>query len=172
MYSKNIRTILASAVIAAAAFFVSVPAHASLTPIPIRLKAGLLFPSTAPLNGGDQWWKVGADVDMPLGIGLFGKTRIGIEWYQQCDKNSIIPITVTQIYSPSFAFKNPIYVGAGVGLWTAKIVGTPTSTRFGGRLVAGLDLTKSYFIEGEYDFVQKVSGIGLNNLSIAVGFKF
>ena len=160
------------ATVLTAGLAVSAPARASLTPFPIRLKAGLVFPTKAPLNGGDQWWKVGADLDLPLGIGFLGKTRVGIEYCQQCTKNTIIPVTLTQVYSPSLAFKNPIYFGAGVGLWTAKIIGTPTATRLGGRLVAGIDVTSKYFIEGEYDFVQKVNGINLTNFSVALGMKF
>jgi len=148
----------------------AVPARASI--IPIRLKAGLFFPQKAPLNGGDQWWKVGADLDVPIGIALFGHTRIGIEWCQQCDKNTIIPVTVTQIFNPGVAVKTPVYVGAGIGMWTAKIIGTPTATRFGFRLLGGVSLTNKYYVEGTYDFVQKVSGISMDGLSVTVGMKF
>jgi hypothetical protein len=148
----------------------AVPARASI--IPIRLKAGLFFPQKAPLNGGDQWWKIGADADIPIGIALFGHTRIGIEWCQQCEKNTIIPVTVTQIFNPGVAVKTPVYVGAGVGMWTAKIIGTPTATRFGFRILGGVNLTNRYFVEGTYDFVQKVSGISMDGLSVTVGMKF
>ena len=139
-----------------------------------RVKAGVFAPDSRSLKdvSDDAWVKIGADMDLPLfGLGVIGKTRVGID-YAFSSSNSILPITLIQIWQPSLAVRSPLYVGAGIGLWTVHTKGRGTASRFGLRLLAGVDLTSRLFVEGQYDFVSKVGGVRTDGLSILVGTKF
>lgn len=151
------------------------PAAAQVDILPkFRVKAGIFLPQNASLKNlvGDTWFKVGADVDVPLFPGVIGsKTRAGVEWTQN-GRNNILPITLTQVWQPSTAVRSPIYFGGGIGLWTARFIGSGTASRFGFRLVGGVEFSERFFGEVEYDFVDKISGIRADGLSVLVGTKF
>jgi hypothetical protein len=139
-----------------------------------RVKAGVFAPDSRSLKdvSDDAWVKIGADLDLPLfGLGIVGKTRVGID-YAFSGSNSILPITLIQVWQPSLAVRSPLYLGAGIGLWTVHTKGGGTASRFGFRLLAGVDLTSRLFLEGQYDFVSKVGSVRTDGLSILVGMKF
>ncbi len=139
-----------------------------------RVKAGVFAPDSRSLKdvSDDAWVKIGADMDLPLlGMGVAGKTRVGID-YAFSGSNSILPITLVQVWQPSLAVRSPLYLGAGVGLWTVHTKGGGTASRFGFRLVAGADLTGRLFLEGQYDFVSRVGSVRTDGFSILVGSKF
>jgi hypothetical protein len=138
-----------------------------------RAKVGIFLPQNSSLKNlvGDNWFKVGADIDVPLFPGIIGsKSRIGVEWTQN-GRSNILPITLTQVWQPSTAVRSPVYFGGGVGLWTARFIGSGTASRFGFRLVGGVEFSEKFFGEVEYDFVDKVGGIRADGLSILVGTK-
>jgi hypothetical protein len=67
---------------------------------------------------------------------------------------------------------SPIYIGGGIGLWTGHIQGSGTSTRFGIRLLGGVDIGKNTFIEVQYDIVDKLAGVRADGVSLLIGLKF
>ena len=141
-------------------------AQTNLIPKP-RLKIGAFFPSDGGLRDATNqiWIKVGADIGLPI-IGL----RAGID-YAFDGSNSIMPITISQIFQPSaLVVKSPVYGGIGVGVWNAKVAGVSGSP-IGVRGIVGLELAGS-LVEANYDLVGKVGGRRLDGLSLLVGKKF
>ena len=137
----------------------------------VRVKAGVFLPSGGALksSSSDTWYKVGADVNIP--IPLVGSTRIGID-YEASGSSRMVPITVTQIFQPSaVVVKSPIYFGTGIGLWNTHINGGGDATRLGFRVLAGLEF-KGLFVEANYEAVGRVSGATADGMSIVVGKKF
>lgn len=151
------------------------PAAAQLDILPkVRLKAGIFLPRSSSLSDvtSDSWLKVGADVQIPLSlIPVVGSTRVGIDFMQR-GSSTIVPVTITQVFQPSLGLKSPLYVGAGVGLWTAKLPGNGTNTKVGLRLLAGFDITPRFFIEGQYDIVDGFKGVRADGFSALVGVRF
>jgi hypothetical protein len=151
------------------------PAGAQLSIIPkVRLKAGVFLSTDVSLNNavGPTWLKVGADVSLPFGLPLLGGgMRAGID-YMANGSSNIIPVTLTTVIQPSLGLTSPVYVGAGIGLWTGHIKGAGTSSRFGFRLLGGIDLGPKTFLEVQYDFVDKLSGVRADGFSALIGFKF
>lgn len=140
----------------------------------LRFKIGLFSPQNSSLRGisGSDWLKIGADFNLPLGLLGFGtKTRVGIDYAFRGSSN-ILPITFNQIFQPSAAVaSSPVYVGAGVGLWTIRAKGQPTLSRIGFRLLAGLEYS-GYLLEFQYDFVDRAGAVRADGLSVLVGLKF
>ena len=150
-------------------------ADAQIPLIPkIRLKAGVFVPTNSSLKDliGGTWFKVGADITLPLGIPLLsGGTRLGVDYVANGSSN-IIPITLTSIIQPSVGVSSPVYVGGGFGLWTGHIKGKGTSSQLGLRILGGFDLGKSTFIEAQYDIVGKLGGVRADGFSVLMGLKF
>src|SRR2546423_404647 len=93
----------AGAVVFFTAFFLALGlgARAQVGFLPhVRVKAGVFMPSGGALksSSSDTWYKVGADVNIP--IPLVGSTRIGID-YEASGSSRMVPITVTQIFQPN-----------------------------------------------------------------------
>jgi hypothetical protein len=138
-----------------------------------RVKAGLFLPQNTSLKNaaGNTWLKFGADVNIPFSLVPLGSSRASIEYAVKGSSN-IVPITFTQVFQPSVAVHSPLYVGAGIGLWTGHIKGGSTSSQIGFRLLGGLEFTEKLFLELQYDFVNKLSGVRADGLSVLVGTKF
>jgi hypothetical protein len=68
------------------------------------------------------------------------------------------------------------YVAAGVGAYfqRANVTGSSHSnTAFGGKLGAGVDFDRTYFVEGDYTWIgSKVSGVSLDGWALYVGYHF
>lgn len=149
-------------------------AHAQLDVIPRpRLKIGAFFPTNTSLSNaiGNTWIKVGADVNIPFSLVPIGTARIGIDYVANGSSN-IVPITFMQIIQPSAVARSPVYGGAGIGLWTGHIKGSGTSTRFGFRLVGGVEISKTTFIEAQYDIVDRLGSARADGFSALVGMRF
>lgn len=149
-------------------------AHAQLDVIPRpRLKIGAFFPTNTSLSNavGNTWLKVGADINVPFSLLPFGTARAGIE-YAVNGSSNIVPITLVQIIQPSAVARSPIYGGAGIGLWTGHIKGSGTSTRFGFRLVGGLDISSRSFLEVQYDIVDRLGSARADGVSVLLGVRF
>ena len=153
-------------------FALAPAAHAQAGFLPhVRIKGGVFLPSGGALknSSSDTWYKVGADINIP--IPLVGSTRIGID-YEASGCSWMAPITVTQIFQPgALVVKSPIYFGTGLGLWNTHINGGGDATRLGFRVLAGVEF-KSYFLEAQYDAVGRVSGASADGISVLVGKKF
>jgi len=112
-------------------------------------------------------------MSLPIGFNLpivGASTRVGIDMSFK-NSNRIVPITISEIIQPSAGVHSPIYGGAGFGLWNGHISGN-TSTKFGFRLIGGLDLTEKFFIEANYDNVGNLGGVRADGFSVVAGFKF
>lgn len=150
-------------------------AEAQLDLLPkIRLKAGVFLPQNTALNNavGDVWFKVGGDVSVPLSLIPLFSTRIGVEGAFK-DSSTVIPVTLMQVWQPSAVVaRSPVYAGGGIGLWTARVSGSPTATRFGFRLLGGADIGERLFLEAHYDFVDRIGRTRADGFSILLGVKF
>jgi hypothetical protein len=150
-------------------------ADAQLPGVPhVRVKIGAFFPSDTSLSNAtsNTWLKVGADVSVPFSLIPTGSMRAGIDYVVNGSSN-IVPITLTQIIQPSAAVaKSPIYGGAGIGIWTGHIKGAGTSTKFGVRLLAGVDIAAHAFLEVQYDIVEKLATARADGFSVLVGARF
>ncbi len=155
---------------------ISSAAKAQLPFIPkIRVKAGLFLPTDSNLTNavGNTWMKIGVDVTLPLGFNLpiiGASTKVGID-YSFKNSNRIVPITLSEVIQPSAGAHSPIYAGAGIGLWNAKIGGN-TSSKVGFRLLGGLDFSEKLFLEAQYDKVGRLGGVTADGFSVLAGFKF
>jgi hypothetical protein len=151
------------------------PADAQVSILPkFRIKGGVFLTEVSSLKDavGPTWIKIGADVSLPVGLPLLsGGTRVGIDYVWNGSSN-IIPITLTSVIQPSIGVTSPIYIGGGIGLWTGHIQGSGTSTRFGIRLLGGVDIGKNTFIEVQYDIVDKLAGVRADGVSLLIGLKF
>jgi len=138
-----------------------------------RIKAGVFLPQNTSLQNavGNTWFKIGADVNVPFSLVPLGSARVGIE-YAVNGSSNIVPITLTQVIQPSVGVHSPLYFGAGIGLWTGHIRGRGTDTRFGFRLLGGLEFTSRLFLELQYDFVGRMGDTHVDGLSVLVGTKF
>jgi hypothetical protein len=147
-------------------------AQTNLIPMP-RFKIGAFFPTNTSLNNavGNTWLKLGADVNVPFSLIPFGSTRAGIDYVVNGSSN-IVPITLIQTFQPSAGLKSPVYVGAGIGLWTGHIKGSGSSTKFGFRVLAGAELSRKMFLEVQYDIVDKLGGARADGVSVLVGTQF
>lgn len=174
--SRIVRSGYSVAVLLAALTAIPVEAGAQQGFFPnLRIKAGVFIPSGGSLarGTGDLWLKIGADVAMPLGFTLLGgTTRAGIE-YTARGSSSMVPITLTQVLQPSLSLgHSPLYVGGGIGLWTVHVAGAGSASNFGFRVLGGVDIGRSSFLELEYDFVGRVHGVNADGLTVAAGIRF
>ena len=82
-------------------------------------------------------------------------------------------VAVDLSYDPTgLGLTSPVYVGGGIGVWTGHIKGSGSSSRFGFRLLGGVDVGKNTFFEVQYDFVDKLGGVRADGFSFLVGMKF
>jgi hypothetical protein len=149
-------------------------ARAQLNVIPRpRVKIGAFFPTNTSLGNavGNTWLKLGADVNVPFSLVPIGTARVGIDYVVNGSSN-IVPITLMQIIQPSAVAKSPVYVGAGIGLWTGHIKGSGTQTKFGFRLAGGFDISAHSFLEVQYDIVDRLGSARADGFSVLVGAKF
>ncbi len=175
LFSRDSLAILAGLAVLIASAALSSSAGAQLggvIPRP-RVKAGIFLPTNTSLRNavGNTWLKLGADVNIPFSLVPVGTARVGIDYVANGSSN-IVPITVMQIFQPSVAVHSPIYGGAGIGLWTGHIKGSGTSTKFGFRIVGGVEFTDKFFLEAQYDIVDRLGGARADGFSILVGTKF
>jgi hypothetical protein len=166
----------ASITIAALLIAAGLPAaaRAQLDVIPRpRLKIGAFFPTNTSLSNavGNTWLKLGADVNVPFSLVPIGTARVGID-YVANGSSSIIPITLVQVIQPSAVARSPIYGGAGIGLWTGHIKGSGTSTKFGFRLLGGVEISSRMFIEAQYDIVDRLGSARADGFSVLLGARF
>ncbi len=151
------------------------PAGAQLGLLPqVRVKAGLFVAQNASLRhaAGETWLKIGADATLPLGLGLLGsRTRVGVELAMN-GGSTIVPVTLSQVWQPSLVVRSPVYFGVGIGLWTAHIEGSGTASRLGLRLLGGVDWTRRFFTEVEYDLVDRLGGVRADGVSVLAGIRF
>jgi hypothetical protein len=89
----------------------------------------------------------------------------------------LIPITVSQIFrDPNNPSGRNYYYGLGVGVYSARLERDDTSGRvknlLGGFGVVGLELSKSYFIEGKYHVISRYDNKNINGVQVSVGLHF
>ena len=119
----------------------------SLSPVPIRIRLGVLLSPRLKFDGG---------VDFTLsGVHLLPScsTRIDADAIISANfggLSTLIPITFDQVYSRGVITGNRLYVGGGIGPYIGNV------TRLGGKVFAGVDLTSHIGIEATVHF----AGVG------------
>ena len=124
------------------------------------VKAGGLFPTNGTLRSqaGAPYYALGADYDPNLRFRLGGgRVVIGGEvlYRESGGKRELtIPLTVKALWtltSPESRFH--AYAGLGAGLYIINTGFIGSTKQPGVKFVAGLDFSKNYFLEVNYDYV-------------------
>ena len=159
-------------------------AHAQLgkSPLPLRIKAGVLLPSDGDTKdfAGSTLYGVEADLSVPLpGAGQSTFTAGYFEGRKNGRTFRVIPLTISQIFSapnPASGLTGNLYYGLGTGVYLLRASGNGDSedkTTFGGFGVVGYQLPSgAFFIEGKYHVAGSVAGLSPRGLSFTLGRRF
>ena len=178
---KQIRTaVILAAVLGGAAFLGGKPAWAQVgSPIPIRLKLGVLLPQDGDTKRavGDSLF--GAEIDFTIPVpGATGRTVLSAGYFERSKsggKFRVVPLTVSQVFSPpnpAAALTGNVYYGLGLGMYLLRASSGGVSdeaTRFGGFVVAGYQFPNAYFVEGKYHVAGDVAGLSPNGITVMLG---
>ena len=158
------------------------PAAAQLpdTPLPIRIKAGALLPSSGDTKNQTNDFHLAAEVDLTLPFAIpFGGNIVSLGYSDNVSgdrKLRTIPLTLGTISSPpnpaSGATGN-IYYGGGIGLYFLRVSGgglpSKDGARFGGYLTIGYQTPTSLFLEAKYITTGEVDGLKPNGFAFYIG---
>jgi len=159
-------------------------AHAQLgkSPLPLRVKVGVLLPSDGDTKdfAGSTLYGAEADLSVPLpGAGQSTFTAGYYEGRRDGRTFRVIPLTISQIFSapnPATGLTGNVYYGVGTGVYLLRKSGNGNSenkTAFGGFGVVGYQLPSgAFFIEGKYHVVGSVAGLSPRGLSFTLGRRF
>ena len=158
------------------------PAQAQLgSPLPIRAKLGVLLLQDGDTKdfAGDVLYGGEIDVTAPLpGAGQTVFTAGYFEGRRGGRTYRVIPLTVSQVYSPpnpAAGLTGNVYFGVGAGAYLLRASGNGESenkTTFGGFALAGYQFPSALFVEGKYHLAGGVNGLSPNGLSIMLGRRF
>ncbi|GEM_PF-1652965 len=157
------------------------PAAAQVnSPLPIRLKAGVLLPSSGETKRETSNTHFAAEVDVFLPITIpYGGNIATVGYYENFSgdrKLRTIPITLSTISSPSNpvgAVTGNLYYGGGIGAYIMQASGggepSKSGTRFGGFLVVGYQTPTNFFAEAKYIQAGDVDGLRPNGFTFFIG---
>lgn len=171
------------AMVLAAGVLAAGPAMAQFgKPISIGVRAGGHFPSSRPEGIGKTWLALGADVRVNLpAIPIVGGQTVSLDYLTRDDSN-ITGITLVQRFSSPIAA--PIgqggtrpYLGVGFGYYRVHVErggAEDTSSSLGMKLMAGLDIGNSLYVQGDYHLPATGSVLGMNpkGFAITAGLRF
>jgi hypothetical protein len=160
----------------------SVPAHAQQSPIPVRLKLGVLNVQDRGTRRHVGSTLFGGEAEVTLPSMAAGQTSIGIGYYERRDNGNsfrVIPITVTRLFSPpnpASSLTGNLYFGAGAGVYYLRKGGTDADdeTTLGGFGVVGYQFPKPILffdsVEAKYHAtLGSANGVRPNGISIMLG---
>ena len=152
------------------------------SPLPLRVKAGVLLPSDGDTKdfAGSTLYGAELDLSAPLpGVGQYTFTAGYYEGRRSGRTFRVIPLTVSQIFSapnPASGLTGNLYYGLGAGAYLLRASGNGESedkTAFGGFGVVGYQLPSgAFFIEGKYHIASSVAGLSPGGLSFMLGRRF
>jgi len=144
----------------------------------IGFKGGLFMPSDEDI---DLVWGTGFIFGMDYRY-MFKGQKYGIdvnfEYFQKSTdilfltaEYRLIPITASFVYFP--AEEMGLYLGAGVGMYFAKIrwIYSASNSGSGLHLKGGFNFGKNFFIEGKYSFLAEVGQLNIGGASLLAGYR-
>ena len=102
----------------------------------------------------------------------------GLEYFQKSTdilfmtaEYSLVPITASFVYFP--VEETGLYLGAGVGMYFAKIrwIYSASNSGFGLHLKGGFVFGKNFFVEGKYNFSAKAGQLDVGGASLLAGYR-
>jgi len=144
----------------------------------VGFRGGLFMPSNEDI---DSVWGSGLMFGMDYRY-LFEGQRygfdLGFEYFQKSTdilfvtaEYRLIPITASFVYFP--IEKTGLYLGAGVGMYFAKIrwIYLASNSGFGLHLKGGFAFGKGFFVEGKYSFFAKAGQLNVGGASLSAGYR-
>lgn len=163
----------------AAVSFASVAHADTATPAtPTSIRLGAFFPS----NGSDK--TLGGKTQIAVGIGYAlpttvssGQAALGVYFdYNGGNKNGgKVQVLGLGVDARTIAVGTAPYFGAGLGVYSAKVNDTLTSstkTGIGGKVFAGVNFSPTFFGEVDYRLTPKTNGVETSGFVAQVGTRF
>jgi hypothetical protein len=192
---QALRTVVTAAAVAAVVAFCAPAAHAQQQEKPIRLLLGAYFPNDSDTKDsiGDTEFSWGLSYDVPMKKPMPAKLAVYFDGvWASADERGGLDVDfhylgmgpMARYYLGEKGQSGPpkstrFYLGGGFGIYwiTAQIVdnqGFYVSTldndiKFGGKLLAGVDLGKSFLVEGDFTWPGTSKG---NGWQLRAGFRF
>jgi len=172
--------------VAGAAIATPVVASASLTD-GLSVRGGFFMPSTAGTRAVTDVGAFGVGLEYKVGWvpqvfnGEHWSTSISADFHYSGRKTGVlryIPVMINQVYTFEEIDGHSAYAGFSVGATTFGVNGAgavrqPTVTRVSGGLILGVNLTKNFYLEGRYEWVDKSgTSYDLQGLRGYVGYRF
>ncbi|HEV2473899.1 MAG TPA: hypothetical protein VGS41_14585 [Chthonomonadales bacterium] len=115
----------------------------ALSPFPLYLRLGLMFSPRTKFDGGVDLTLSGLHLTPDLSSRIDADVIVSANFG---GISTLIPITFDQIYSHGLVTGNQLYIGGGIGPYIGKV------TRFGGKLLAGVNFTSRLGAEVDVHF--------------------
>jgi hypothetical protein len=160
------------------------PAQAQKSPIPIRLKLGILSAQDRDVRNYAGTPLYGGEVEVGLPGIMTGQTVVSLGYFERRKNGNsfrVVPLTVSRLYSPpnpASGLTGNVYFGFGGGLYYLTKGGSDSDseTTFGGFGVAGYRFPKRLLIfdlvEAKFHLVAgKANGLSPNGLTLMVGMQ-
>lgn len=150
-------------------------------PITIGIRAGGYFPKGHSDGIGKSWMALGLDARVNISaIPIIGGQNVSVDYLKKGGSN-ITAVTLVQRFSSPIAA--PVgqglrpYVGLGLGYYHIHAEGdsgSDTKNTLGAKIVAGADIGRGLYIEGDYHIpaTGKVAGLNPKGLAITAGLRF
>lgn len=176
--------------VAGAAIALPVAANASLTD-GLSIRAGFFHPTANGTNGLTDFAAWGGGIEYK--VGWIPKVFNGEHWSTSISADvhyserggagngrvmRYIPVMINQVYNFEEQNGHQPYAGFSIGATTFGVNGAgavrqPTVTRIAGGLILGVNLTKNFYLEGRYEWVDKSgANYDMQGLRGYVGYRF
>lgn len=150
-------------------------------PVTIGVRAGGYFPKGHSDGIGKNWLALGVDARVNISaIPIIGGQNVSVDYLKKGGSN-ITAVTLVQRFSSPVTV--PVaqgfrpYIGLGLGYYHIHADGdteSDTKNTFGAKIVAGADIGRGLYIEGDYHMPAsgKVAGLNARGLAITAGLRF
>jgi hypothetical protein len=176
--------------VAGAAIALPAAANASLTD-GLSIRAGFFHPAASGVKSITDWAAWGGGLEYK--VGWIPKVFNGEHWSTSISADfhyserggagngrilRYIPVMINQVYNFEEQNGHQPYAGFSIGAATFGVNGAgavrqPTVTRVAGGLILGLNVTKNFYLEGRYEWVDKSgTNYDLQGFRGYVGYRF
>lgn len=174
---KPLRTTFGVALISAGATLVLQSSVQAQSPVPLRLKLGVLLAQDGDVRSRAGSTIFGGELDLDLPTMVAGKTRLGIGYFEKSGFR-YIPVTVSRIFSPpnpAAKITGSPYFGIGGGGYFLR-GGGANEVKLGVFAVGGYEFPRTLlffdFVEAKYQYTfGGVNGLSPNGLVLMLGKK-
>jgi hypothetical protein len=154
-----------------------------LTRPTLSLKAGAFFPTSGTLKSesASPYYVVGVEADPNFRYRLAGG-RIAFTaeaFYRENGKTRFltIPLVARVTWDITKSEDRRVYGGLGAGIYFVESKNEGTTLQPGARFIVGVDLSKRWFFETNYDYISGFTdsvgkGIKPGGLSLQIGYRY